>query len=217
MSAGGQSTAPDVLLLIAPGCPHCAAVLEALSGLVKEAVVARLEIVNIAARPEQAQGLGVRSVPWTRMGPFELEGLRGPEELRRWAELANSPGGMAAYLDELLKTGQLRRVEDMVRAQPAHLGALVGLLGGPETGINTRIGVMAVLEELEGSGLTASVVTQLGLLTEHRDTRIRTDACHALSLTGSAEALPYLYARREDPEPEVREAVQEAIDSLSGD
>jgi len=211
---GDSRAAPEALLLIAPGCPHCPVVLEGLSTLVKEAVIGRLEVVNIAAQPERAQELGVRSVPWTRIGPLELEGLRSPEELRRWATQAGSGKGMAAYFNELLTAGRRQKVEDMVRQQPAYLGVLADLLGGEETGINTRIGIMATFEELVGTGLNASIVDRLGALTESKDPRIRTDVCDALALTGSADALPYLQARMTDPHPDVREAAQEAIESL---
>ncbi len=217
MKPGLETTVPEALLLIAPGCPHCPVVLEGLSTLVKEGAVGRLEVINIAAQPERAQTLGVRTVPWTRIGPFELEGLRSADELRRWAKQAHSREGMASYLDELLKQGQRRKVEDMVRDEPAYLASLVELLGGHETSINTRIGIMATFEELEGSGLASAVVNQLGELTTNSDARIRIDACHALSLTESADALPFLQASLADSDGEVREAAQEAIDSLAAD
>ncbi len=209
-----SGAAPEALLLIAPGCPHCPVVLEGLSTLIKEAVIGRLEVVNIAAEPERAQELGVRSVPWTRIGPLEFEGLRSPEELRRWAVQAGSEEGMAAYLNELLSAGRRQKVEDMVRQQPAYLGVLADLLGGQETGINTRIGIMATFEELVETGLNASIVDRLGALTENTDPRVRTDVCDALALTGSVDALPYLQACLTDPHADVREAAQEAVESL---
>ena len=73
-----ESAAPaDALLLIATGCNHCPAVLEGLSRLLKQGRIGRLDVVNLAVHPETGQALGVRSVPWTRIGPFELEGLVG--------------------------------------------------------------------------------------------------------------------------------------------
>ena len=206
--------APDALLLIAPGCPHCPVVLDGLATLVKEAVIGRLEVVNIAVQPDRAAALGVRSVPWARIGPFDLEGLRSVEELRRWAKQAGSEQGMAVYFNELLKSGQLQKVEDRVREQPEYLHVLPGLLGDQETSINTRIGIMAVFEGLEGSGLGASIVNQLGALTTSTDARVRNDACYALSLTESANALPFLQACLADPDSQVREVAQEAIEAL---
>jgi len=201
-------------LLIAPGCPHCAAVLEGLSALVKEAVIGRLEVVNIVSEPGQAQSLGVRSVPWTRIGPFELEGLHSPPELRRWAEQSTRGEGLGVYFDDLLKTGQRNKVELMVRRQPQYLIPLIELLGDTETGITTRIGVMAILEELEKTEFGAGIVEPLAALTTSQDARIRTDACHALSLTGSATAIPHLKACLNDPDPEVRETAQESLEEL---
>ncbi len=217
MNAGTKTAVPEALLLIAPGCPHCPVVLEGLSTLVKDGTVGRLEVINIAAQPEQAQTLGVRTVPWARIGPFELEGLRSAEELRRWAKQVNSREGMAAYLDELLKGGQRQKVEEMVRDEPAYLDNLVELLGGQATSINTRIGIMATFEELEGSGLASAVVNHLGELTKNSDARIRIDACHALSLTESDDALPILRTNLKDSDADVREAAQEAIDKLTAD
>jgi len=205
--------APEALLFIAPGCPHCPVVLEGLGTLVKEAVIGRLEVINIVAEPQRAQALGVRSVPWARIGPFELEGLHSEQALRRWAEQAGSEHGMAAYFDELLKAGRRGKVEDMVRRQPEWLSALAALLGDPQTGINSRIGVMAIFEELEGTGLTQTIVPLLGAHTRSPEARIRADACHALSLTEGPDALPYLRACLQDEDPDVREAAQDAIES----
>jgi len=217
MTAANPDRPPDALLLIAPGCPHCAAVLEGLGGLVKEATIGRLEVVNIAAQPERAEALGVRSVPWTRIGPFELEGLHSPGELRRWAEQTTRAGGMAAYLDELLKGGHRQKAEDLVRRQPEHQGPLLDLLGDPETGIKTRIGVMAILEELEGTNLAVGLVGRLAELTRHPNPRIRADACHALSLTGAPEAMPHLRACLQDPDADVRETAQDALEAAEED
>ena len=49
---------PDALLLLAPGCPHCPAVLEGLGALVKDGALGTLEVVNIAVHPERAAATG---------------------------------------------------------------------------------------------------------------------------------------------------------------
>ena len=204
----------DALLLIAPGCTHCSTVLESLTALVKEAVIGRLEVVNIATFPDRARSLGVRSVPWTRIGPFELDGLHSAEELRRWAKRCARGEGLNDYFDELLKTGQRDKVESIVRRQPKHLVSLIHVLGDAAIGINTRIGVMAVLEELENTELAASMVEPLTALTSSEDPRIRIDACHALSLTGSDAAAAPLQACLTDPESDVRETARESLEEL---
>ncbi|NNF96029.1 MAG: HEAT repeat domain-containing protein, partial [Halobacteria archaeon] len=92
------SSPPDAELLIATGCAHCPVVLEGLSTLIKEGVISSLRVINIVNQPERAQELGVRSVPWLQLGPFILQGLHSPAELREWAERAGSMEGMSVYL-----------------------------------------------------------------------------------------------------------------------
>ena len=214
MIAMSENVAPDALLLLAPGCPHCPAVLEGLSGLVKEGVVGRLEAVNIAVHPERAAELGVRTVPWTRIGPFELEGALTPGELRRWAEQAGSLDGMADYFFRMLKSGRRAKVEEMARQEPARLRALARLMQQPDTSMAVRLGIGAVLEELQGSGLAAVMIPDLGALATSGDALTRADACHFLSLIGGPEAVPYLRACLDDEEQEVREIAAEALEEL---
>lgn len=209
-----EPTPPRALLLIAPGCPHCASVLEALGGLVKEAVLSRLEVVNIAADPEEARRLAVRSVPWTRIGELALPGLRTPGELREWARAGGTEAGLARYFDELLREGRRAEVEAMVRRDPGRLGALAELLVDPETGIHARLGVMATLEELAPEADLRGIVDRLGQAALAGETRIRVDALHALSLTGGAGAARYVEACVEDPDAEVRAAAHEVREAL---
>jgi hypothetical protein len=199
---------------VAPGCPHCAVVLEGLVGLVKDAALERLEVINIAAAPEEGRRLGVRSVPWTRIGEFDLAGLYSPVELRQWAEASGTEAGMARYFDGLVREGRRDSVEAMVRREPRWIGALLALLADPQTGIHARLGVMATLEELADSGALRDYVDRIGELTARGEARLRIDALHALSLTASPAAAGYARACLGDPDPGVREAAEEALHAL---
>lgn len=206
---------PEALLFIAPGCHHCPVVLAGLGSLIKEGRLGSLEVVNVAAHPERARELGVRAAPWARLGPFELEGLHDEAELRHWAEQAGAGmAGMAEYLKDLLTSGRRAAVADKLRREPGHLEAVVLLLGDMETSIDARLGVMATLEELAGNPALKTLVEPLGGLTRHAEARVRTDACHALGLTGTATARPHLAACLEDTDGEVREAAEEALAEL---
>jgi hypothetical protein len=189
-------------------------VLDALAQLVKQALVARLEVVNIAADPAEARRLGVRSVPWTRIGEFDLPGAHTPTELRRWAEQSGTEAGMARYFDERLREGRRDTVQAMVREEPPRAAALVALLLDPRTGIHTRLGVMATLEELTGSPVLAGLVDRLGEGACAGEPRIRVDALHALTLTRGRAALAYARQCLADADPGVREAAREAVEVL---
>ena len=205
---------PDALLFLSSHCPHCPAVLQALAELVKRGVLGRLEVVNLEARPEAGRAYGVRSVPWTKIGEFELAGLRSLAELETWAERAGRPDGMADYFHDLLKEGDLDQVLATVRRRPETLAAVLPIVANPEASINVRIGAGVVFEELVGSPELRALVPQLGALTRHADARVRADACHYLHFTASQAARPYLEACLQDRDAEVREIARESLDAL---
>jgi hypothetical protein len=209
-----QNAIPDALLLLAPGCPHCPAVLDGLGALLKEGVIGRLEAVNVAVHPERAAALGVRTVPWVTIGPFELEGVLTSGELRRWAERVDSLDGMADYFFQMLKSGRRARVEEMARQEPTRLRALVRLMERPDTSMAVRLGIGAVLEELSGSGLAETMIPDLGALARSGDALTRADACHFLSLIGGAEVAPFLRACLGDEDNAVREIAAESLEEL---
>lgn len=205
---------PDALLLMTTSCPHCPAVLQGLSELVKAGRIGRLEVINIEARPEVAQALGVRGVPWLRIGPFQLEGLHTPAELKQWAERAGTPASMADYFRESLTTGKLSKVTAAIEEDPARLDALLLLLTEPETDLHVRVGIGAVIEGLAGSAALVQRLDQLGALAQAKDAHIRGDACHYLALTRDPRAIPHLERLLNDPEPQVRELAAEGLAEL---
>lgn len=207
-------TPPDALLFIAPGCPHCPVVLQGLGELVKQGSIGRLEVINVAVHPEIAAQHGVRSAPWTRLGPFELEGAQTPQELRRWAELAASADGITTYLEQLLRDGQLNRAEQQLARHPDWLARLLPLLTKADTPMQVRIGLGALFEGQAGSAELQALVPTLGELSRSGDHSVRADACHYLALSGSAQAVPFLQARLEDESAEVREIAVESLEML---
>ncbi len=212
----GVTAPPEALLILGTHCPHCPAVLQALSSMIKAGELGRLEVVNLEQQPEVAQALGVRSVPWTRIGPFELQGLRTLEELQAWALKAGSVEGMADYLSELIKEGQVERVQTLAKENESALDAVFHILGDVDTEINIRLGIDVVLEALQGSELLRQRVDELGVLSVHGSAAIRADAYHYLALTGSKNALPYLRAGLKDTDKEAQEIAQEGLETLSG-
>lgn len=185
--------------------------LAALSDLLKRGVIGRFEAVNIEVHPEAAVALGVRSVPWLKLGPFALAGARAPGELETWARRAVSTEGMAEAFHDLLKTGGLAQVLALLAADTGRLAALLPIVGNPEASINVRLGAGVAFEEYADAAPLRALVPALGVLSEHADPRVRADACHYLGLSGEISARPWLEARLTDPDPDVREIALEGM------
>jgi len=201
---------PDALLFIAPGCPHCPAVLQGLSDLVKESLIGKMTVVNVAVHPELAEDNGVRAAPWLRLGPFILTGAYSPVELRLWAERAGSPDGAAHYVEHLLKQGGYKQAAVFVTEDAHRLKQLLAIIANPEASLDVRLGVSALLESHAGTAELRELLPRLGDLTRHADHRVRADACYLLGLTGSEAARSHVATCLNDVHQEVREIAAEA-------
>lgn len=204
-------SSPDALLLMSGHCAQCPAVLRALGELVKLGLVGRLEVVNVESHPQVASDLGVRSVPWVRIGHFELTGLRSQEELASWARRAAGQEGMADYLHLLLKEGHLQQVLRILQESPGLLAELLPIVANPEASLNVRLGAGAVFETYAGHPSLAALVEDLANLSASPDPRVRADATHYLGLSGAQAARPHLQARLEDSNRDVAEIAQDGL------
>ena len=212
MNEPAANTPPDALLLLGTHCPYCPTMLQGLANLVKAGTLGTLKVVNIEQRGDIARELGVRSVPWVRIGPFRLEGLRTEQELAEWATRAATHTGMPEWLDELLASGNIGAALNAVRSDPAGMDALLQLFTDTDTQLNTRIAISAIMEDLKDTEVLSAIVDQLGELTVHEDARIRGDACHYLALTGNPKAVEYIKPLLDDPDAGVRDVARESIE-----
>ncbi|HEX8978130.1 MAG TPA: HEAT repeat domain-containing protein [Parasulfuritortus sp.] len=209
-----SSHPPEVLFCLSSHCPHCPAMLQILTDMVKQGALGRLEIVNLEADPESARAWGVHTVPWLRVDAFELSGLRSRDEILRLIERSASPSGMADHFHDLLKGGELAQVLATVVRHPERLADLLPIVANPEASINVRIGAGVVFEEFSGQPGLQALVGKLGELSGHGDARVRADASHYLGLTKSDEAKPYLVRRLQDDDAMVREIAEESLTAL---
>jgi glutaredoxin len=207
--------APEVLMLLGTHCPHCPSVLSVLTDFVKQGTIASLEVVNLERKPEFAEQLGVRTVPWVRIGWYELEGLHSKKELQQWAELAGSSEGAIAYFSEVLAVGQVNKVLSILKAHAELMPYMFNLLADADAKINIRLGIGVIMEEYAGDAEFTQYIPKLGELTQHQDARVRGDACHYLSLTDNRDAIPYIKALLDDESAEVREVAEESMNDLS--
>lgn len=192
--------------------------LQLLQEPVKQARLAELRIVNIAAQPETAAELGVRSVPWLKLADFELEGAYSGKELEEWIERASSESGMADYFSELLGQGQRSKLLRYLHRYPQHTGALFMLAGEEDGSVDTRVGVASVVEELaeqEDHGNLADWFEAMLDMTRSGNPTIRADGAFFLSLSGHPQTREKLTGLLEDDHPMVRSVAEDALEDLA--
>lgn len=205
---------PDVVMFFAPSCPHCPAMMANLTSLLKNGMLASLNILNIELHAQGANELGVRSLPWVKIGNYELDGLRTTSELEKWAKSGNTIEGASDYLAMLLKSGKLQQATQYLEVEPHGLASLVALLEDIEQDISVRTGISALLEGLEGSDKLANSVELLSSLLSSKMANIRADACFFLGLTHNPGASRFLDPMLKDTDKHVREIAEESLEKL---
>jgi len=201
-------------MLLGTQCPYCPPVLDALSQLVKKGKIGKLEVVNLEQHPEVARELGVRAVPWVRIGPFELTPPLTPAKLENWVFRVGSDEGMQDYFADLLDHGDLDKVETIIRKQPEDFKHLLAIFPDPDATLNMRLGVGALMETFADSEIMHRYVSDLATLTQHDSSQVRIDACHYLSLTGLESVRQYIEPLLDDPDDDVKESAKECLEEL---
>lgn len=207
-------TSPSALLLITSSCPHCPSVLQSLSELIKEGKLSRLEVINIEKNSQRAEELNVRSVPWLKLGDFELVGLKSKSEIAKWITKTESPEDMSAYFEELMTSGKIDKVKLMVEDRPELMQALFDIMASETSGLSARIGVGAIIEQFAGRDILIHKIDALGEYCKSPLARIRNDTCYYLGLSQHTDARKYLRPLLEDEDDEVREVVKEALHDI---
>ncbi|MBE9563660.1 MAG: thioredoxin family protein [Proteobacteria bacterium] len=206
---------PTVLMLMGRQCAYCGPMMQILTEIMKAGQLSDLRIINIEDNQELASELGVRSVPWLQIGPFELLGSRTKQEILLWLQRASSFEGLSEYLEEMLLEGNIDAATKLVQRHPPALENVIDLMADPEGKINVRLGVGVIIEELAESEGFKAVTPRLIDYLSNQDARIRGDACHYLSLTKDASYIVEIEKLLSDESEEVREIAQDSLDDLS--
>ena len=199
------------ILFTSKQCPHCPSVKKILMELNQSGELAQLDIYDIAEDHELVEQYKVRSVPWFKISELEFQGLHTAGELRYWVEKANTEEGVLRYLTDNLNEGRLSTVEKLIKQHHDYLTIALRILEDVTAPIQVRIGLGAVLEDLAGTPLMDSLLPALEKLTEHKDHRVRGDACHYLGFIKNAKSKEALKRCLDDEHPEVREIAQDSL------
>jgi len=204
-----------VTLAISSQCPHCEAMLQILTKMVKNGDIARLEIVNLMQDPDFGERQKIRSVPWLSIGSQSLTGLRSETEIQTILAAKSFDARNQTMLELQLADGDWQQVSLAIQKQAERIYALVPFLEDVDVPLQVRLGANVVLEDLENSDAIRLLVPDLSKLCQHEDYRVRIDACYALGLTHSAAAIKALQSKLQDANEEVREIAAESLDKIA--
>lgn len=203
-----------ILVLIASSCPHCpqtvrSALLQAVScELVSVTIVDALEF------PDVADQFKCKSTPTTIVnGELTIVGNISADDLAKKVVEASNQSSLTMVVESMVKSG---RAEDAARlvcekAQPA---ALVEVFRQKE--FSTRIGALVAMESsLEiNNSIFDSVLKDICKLLFVSDVGLKGDTAELLGKIGNIGAIPDLQRALNDDDADVREAVQEALETL---
>lgn len=209
-------SSPDAVLLVSPSCPHCNGMKQALQKLGDLGRIGKLEIIDVSTSPEVAAKLGVRSVPWLRIGELVFEGAHTAGELDKWAGIAAEEDALSRYFREQLGSGNLGLVERFLARRGNRAHALLPLIADPDTEMNVRIGIAAIFETHGHEDGFRNMDMDLIRLCNNEHPLVRADACHLLAQTGSGEALEIIRQLTTDKDPQVREIALDSMETLQG-
>lgn len=188
--------------------------LRLLSDMVKNGGIGRLDVINIAGLPDEAQEAQVRSVPTMLLGQFRLTGAHSLSEIQEWIDKSNSETGLIDYLNQSFDQGELEQITEQARQDNSLLPVMLDMLAEPETPITSRIGISAVLESFSGQAPLQNLIDAICKHAQSKNASVRVDMAHLLGLSHSRDALACLQTLSEDKFADVQETAKEAIEEI---
>ena len=176
----------------------------------------QMEIINVETAPEIVEQFGVRSVPWMQLDGYIFDEALSSTELDQILASNDETPPEARYISYLLEHGKLSKAIERIEQGLCSLNIVVEMLVDPMVPLNVRIGIGAILEHFEDSDEIRVLIPTLLELLQNSSAVLRTDACHYLSLTHSAEVVGPLRQMLEDEDAEVRQVALESLEVLRG-
>ncbi len=203
-----------VMVLIAPTCPHCPQVVRAALSLAVRSSLITLSIVDAVQFEDLAQRYSVKSTPTTIIDDgMTLIGRLTAEELAGHLLRVAEGSSITPILESMIKAGRAEDAAGLIcaRKQPE---AILPIYMSKE--FSVRMGALVALEEVleKNPRILDPIVAELTALLFQEEVGLRGDTAELLGKIGNPAAIPALRRAAEDPDPDVREAAEEALQIL---
>jgi hypothetical protein len=213
-SLGKMSSSADVLVLIAPVCPHCPSVVRTILSMAVRQPLIKVTVADAVQFPDLADRYKVKSTPTVIINDrATLVGELTEEQILDHLLPSEDVGALTKALSSMIQAG---RAEDAgaLLCRERKPEAIVPIYVSPE--FSSRMGALVAMEEaLERDPRSLDpIVDELTGLLFHQDAPLRGDTAELLGKIGNQKAVPALRKAADDPDPDVREAVEEALEAL---
>lgn len=204
----------DILVLMAESCPHCPQAVSAALCLAAGNPMITARIVDALEASDIADRFKVKSTPTIVIneGMTIIGGIAMDELSRRVAE-AGKEESFTSILDSMIRNGRAEDAAELMCRENRPEAVLPIYLSKE---FSVRMGALLAMEEAleRNPRILDSVLGQLTDLLFQEEVALRGDTAELLGKIGNPAALPALHKAKEDPDPDVREAVMEALQSL---
>jgi len=204
----------EILVLMAEACPHCPAVVRSALALAAMQPLANLAIVDAMIFSDLADRYKVKSTPTTIIDQgLTLVGHVSLDQLAEQVVRTAQGASLTEVLDSMIKSGRAEEAAEVLcrENQPA---AILPIYRAKE--FSVRMGALVTMEEALSLNPRAldPLVDELTSLLSDEEIGLRGDTAELLGKIGNKAAIPALRKALEDPDADVREAVEEALQLL---
>jgi thioredoxin-like negative regulator of GroEL len=213
-SLGQVSASADVLVLIAPVCPHCPSVVRKILSMAVRQPLIKVTVADAVQFPDLADRYKVKSTPTVIINDrATLVGQLTEEQIVDHLLPSEEIGALSKALSTMIQAGRAEDAGDLL-CRERKPEAVVPIYVAPE--FSLRMGALVAMEEaLEKDPRSLDpIVDELTGLLFHQDAPLRGDTAELLGKIGNQKAVPALRKAADDPDPDVREAVEEALEVL---
>lgn len=208
------SVPAGILVLMASQCPHCPQAVAAILSLAVNRPWITAAVVDAVEFPDLAARYKVKSTPTTVVNEgFTMIGQVNLDLLAAQLERAGGIESLTSVLDSMIKSGRAEDAAGLLCREKTP-AAILPIYRSKE--FSVRIGALVAMEEALGLDPRAldPIVAELTALLFDEEVSLRGDTAELLGKIGNSSALPALRKAAQDPDPDVREAVEEAIQAL---
>ncbi len=210
-----QMTRPvELIVFIAAACPHCPQAVGAANTLALSSANISTTIIDAQRFASLAERFKVRSVPATLIDRgLCITGVVAAPELAGEVLSRDAPQYRARVLNSLAQSG---RFDEATQLALSDRGPELVFELWRQSSTSTRMGLMLVAEQAleQNPAALNGIVSQLASVLESEDPALRGDTADLLGKIGHPHARGALQALLSDPNPDVAEIAEEALEAL---